>query len=295
MDNLCGKNGWDVVLCEGKDGKILGAWPFEKKRKYGIRKIGQPILTPHIGPVIVFPHNLTKQERKLSHEFKVLEDLTKKLNSFKVIKQSLNPIIQNWSPMYWQDFIQSTRYTYILNEIKNHSQIWEGFKSSLKNDIRKAKESYRIEKEDHVENLFRLCKTTFDRKGREVPISFTNLETLYKALNQIAKIEVHTCFSAGQPVSSCMTVFDDHKAYAILIGVDKSLQARGANQWTIWESILSASKKVDIFDFEGSMLKEVEKVFRAFGGTPVPFLTVSKAPSWFKLLYKLKRGRDFSL
>jgi hypothetical protein len=34
---------------------------------------------------------------------------------------------------------------------------------------------------------------------------------------------------------------------------------------------------VSVFDFEGSMLRPVERFFRAFGGRQVPYLHVSRA------------------
>ena len=45
----------------------------------------------------------------------------------------------------------------------------------------------------------------------------------------------------------------------------------------MWESILRARSFTDVFDFGGSMVKQLERFFRAFGGRQVPYLRVSRA------------------
>ncbi len=40
---------------------------------------------------------------------------------------------------------------------------------------------------------------------------------------------------------------------------------------------MRARAVTDVFDFEGSMLKPVERFFRAFGGRQTPYLRVSRA------------------
>jgi hypothetical protein len=48
-----------------------------------------------------------------------------------------------------------------------------------------------------------------------------------------------------------------------------------------------------VFDFEGSMLKGVEKFFRSFGPTMHPYYTVNKANIFLEMALKLKKRATF--
>jgi hypothetical protein len=54
-------------------------------------------------------------------------------------------------------------------------------------------------------------------------------------------------------------------------GSDPSLRTSGAMSLLMWEAIKFAGQVARRFDFEGSMLRPVERFFRAFGGRQVSF------------------------
>ena len=64
----------------------------------------------------------------------------------------------------------------------------------------------------------------------------------------------------------------------------------------IWQAIKDMSNKVQIFDFEGSMIESVERFFRGFGGFPVPYSQISNYPvpnskkEIFKMIIKNIKG-----
>jgi hypothetical protein len=57
----------------------------------------------------------------------------------------------------------------------------------------------------------------------------------------------------------------------------------------MWEAIQFASTVTSAFDFEGSMIKSVERFFRAFGAKPYPYLVISKINSPLRLAYGTAR------
>ncbi len=292
---MCGEENWDVFLVKRKDGKITGSWPYYIYKRFGLRKYGQPDFTPYLGPYIVYPHNIEKKERILSHEQKVMQELVALSKEIKLFKQGFHVDLNNWMPFYWDGYTQTTRYTYLLDNIKQHDKIWDAFKSSVKTDIRRAEKIYDVKKEEEISKLFLLSQSTFDRKNETLPLSEKRLNTIYTTTKKNSHAEIFTAYANGEAHGSLMTVFDNRYAYCLLIGVDKAMSPKGAVQLLLWTAIRSASKRVDNFDFEGSMLKEVESIFRAFGGELKAFNKISKAPMWFKILYRLTRGKDFSL
>jgi hypothetical protein len=85
-------------------------------------------------------------------------------------------------------------------------------------------------------------------------------------------------------------VWDRHAAYNLLGGADPQLRTSGASSLLMWESIVRARERTDVFDFEGSMLQPVERFFRSFGARQTPYLRVSRADARAKAAFALRSG-----
>jgi hypothetical protein len=89
-------------------------------------------------------------------------------------------------------------------------------------------------------------------------------------------------------------IFDKNACYYLLGGINKQAGIQGINNLLVQKSIERA-KELDcrIFDFEGSMLKGVEKFFRSFGPELFPYFTVNKAALPLEILLKFKKRELF--
>jgi hypothetical protein len=59
----------------------------------------------------------------------------------------------------------------------------------------------------------------------------------------------------------------------------------------LWEGIQFAAAKKCTFDFEGSMIPNVENMFRSFGGKLTPYSKIYKGGNFvFRLLSNIKNG-----
>ena len=74
----------------------------------------------------------------------------------------------------------------------------------------------------------------------------------------------------------------------ILSGFDQAIIQRGANESLIYHCIQDAKEQADFFDFEGSMLPEIEAFYRKFGGVYTPYLNIYKISTRQFLLEKLR-------
>jgi hypothetical protein len=86
-------------------------------------------------------------------------------------------------------------------------------------------------------------------------------------------------------------IWDRQRAYFHLAGDDPALRKSYAGFWLIWKCIEYTKLELGLseFDFEGSMLPEVEPVRRRFGAYQVPYFFVWKYNSrWYGWLDKLK-------
>jgi len=81
---------------------------------------------------------------------------------------------------------------------------------------------------------------------------------------------------------------DTSYAYYLLGGADPRLRSSGAQSLLFWEAIKLASRKNLKFDFEGSMIEPIERVFRAFGAVQVPYLQIYGAAPLVKILLLIR-------
>jgi hypothetical protein len=99
---------------------------------------------------------------------------------------------------------------------------------------------------------------------------------------------------AGRVHSASMFVHDERTTWYLLGGSDTELRASGSASLLMWEGIRAAGVRGTAFDFEGSMLRHVERFVRNFGGEPVAYSIVRHTPSrqwrWRTALGRLAHG-----
>ena len=71
-----------------------------------------------------------------------------------------------------------------------------------------------------------------------------------------------------------------------MIGSDTALRTSGAISILLWRAIQDMAAKGLAFDFEGSMLPQVEPLYRAFGATPKHYFQIQKTSHLFYRLLK---------
>lgn len=272
---------WDVVLCE-KDGTILASMPFVQKKKFGLNLLAMPTLTQHLGPWI--RPSVGKMSKRLSYEKDVLTELASLIlaRQFDHFDSNWSFTKSNWLPFYWAGFKQSTRYTYALEDLSCQDTLWSQFQDNIRREIRKAEGRFKLKVRTDLtaEDFFNLNNLVFERQGMSVPYTLDLVKRIDAACDErnsrailIAEDE------EGRRHAGVYLVWDEHSAYYLMGGGDPELRNSGAASLCMWEAIKFASTVTARFDFEGSMIEPVERFFRAFGASQVPYFTVTKTPS----------------
>jgi hypothetical protein len=89
-------------------------------------------------------------------------------------------------------------------------------------------------------------------------------------------------------------IYHQNRSYYILGGYDQSNKHIGAGAAAVDACIKhSINLSIKHFDFEGSMIQNVEKYFRGFGGDMVPFYTINKAPLLLEMCLKFIKRSTF--
>jgi lipid II:glycine glycyltransferase (peptidoglycan interpeptide bridge formation enzyme) len=296
-------NWWLEALAPGQWGEvtfhkgdeIVARLPYVKKIKWGLTILTSPPLTQTLGPWLIPSH--AKYAKQLSQEKELFGTLIERLPPFDLFRQNFSPAITNWLPFYWAEFQQNTRYTYRLENLIDHDQLWFGFQENIRREIRKAMKLVEVcddsASELGLDQFLDINEKSFQRQGKSLPYSRDLVNRLDKAC---IKHDARRIFFArdakGRIHSTVYIVWDNNTAYYLMGGRDPELHNSGATSLVMWEAIKFASSVSKQFDFEGSMIETIEKFFRAFGAKQVPYFHVTKASPRMKVLLA---GRDLAL
>ena len=276
LDAVCQGNDWDVSLSYDDQGNVNGVLPYMVEKKGIFRLLRMPPLTPFLG-VWLAVFNGEKLHHKYSHEKKIMSVLIDGLPDFHYFAQKFSPDITNWYPFFLNGFDQTTSYTYIIHDIKDHERVWNNMKNTIRTIIRKAENMLSIEETDQIDHHIALQTETFDRQGMKTPFPGVLPKAIFSEVKERAQGTLLKAVDDNNNIhATCLLVWDSCNAYNLMLGVNTELRNSGAVQLLIWEGIKLVSSKVDVFNFEGSMLPHIEPVFRHFGGVQTPYFRISK-------------------
>lgn len=261
---------WDVALLES-NGAVVGVWPYFLKRKFGLPYISMPHFVKWMGPWLP-----PDPARRLGDAYEIVEKLRLQLPKTFKISIDCHPDFQNWLPLYWAGFRQTTRYTYTLDLSGDYEA---GFNRNMRRNIKKAEAELAVSTEGAFDEFYRLNRLSFQRQGKEPAYSRTLLERHIHSLQQNQAVQIFFVRDAQARLhSTAALTWDTGRAYYHLSGDDPELRNSGAGILLVKHAMQWAARelRVPVFDFEGSMMPQVEAIRRQFGAGPMPYHRVWK-------------------
>lgn len=291
LDTVCGISKWDVILIENK-GRIVAAMPIFKPLP---NVVSMPSYTQTMGPWFASESSDTKYRTLLGNRQGLCADLLDSLQDYSSFLQQFPYTFTDWLPFYWKGFKQTTRYTYILQDITNTDQLWENMSANIRRNINKAKEKNGIviRKGIPSDDFLNVFKATFQRQNKPAPKDIEILKRIIKVCRKRNQGDIWGGYDeTGRLHAAVFIVWQESSAYYIAGGGDPALRDSGAHSLVMWEAIQFVSQYTNTFDFEGSMIPGVERFFREFGGRQMPFFTIKRGRlSLFnRLMIKLRDG-----
>ena len=274
--------------------QLIGGFYFLNTKKYGCKFIKLPPYTPQCG--LFFTSNNVNKSSFNNFSKEVMTEVcaffSNQKSALTVIAFPSNVI--DFLPFIWAKYKVIPNYTYRINLENSIEDIKSNFDSKNRNVINKAIKEEVIVTEDTLskEELFKFFMDSLNTT--DANIYETELKNVF---TKFADDTNSFCVSAhknNEILGNVFCVYDNNTCYYLLGGVNKKSGVQGVNNLLIQKSI---EKAKDIgcktFDFEGSMLKGVEKFFRSFGPEIIPYFTVNKASLPLEILLKFKKREIF--
>lgn len=281
---------WSAVVVEGHQGWQAVLPMCIQRRMYGT-VLTQPPFSQHLGPL--FRNTITlKPVTQAEQQVEILRELRATLpDNLAYISIACAPESGPMIPFHWHGYRLETRYTYRLPLQGGADNLWEGMHSKKRNSIRKGHQSIeKINLAYHEDALNVSLHQAVYLSDKQKSI-----------LKQIARrgtdsgnvLQISAFNQAGAASGVVLVALFRNTAYLIYqqwILADQ----RGIMDALIWAGILAAKDQgMTCFDFEGSMLESVEKVFREFGAETAPYLVLEldRRPAWFRFANRFRSGR----
>lgn len=279
---------WDVVLVE-KAGRVVASLPYASKKSGPFLVSTMPLLTKFLGPY------LSKDFRKSKQARKVLDQLIEQLPAFALFNQNFFYHFTDWLPFYWKGFEQTTQYSYLL-ELDELDKVYANFNSDYRNNkIKKAKEMVKVVMDRSVEDYYKVEVMSFERQGLRFPFSLEYFKNYDTAVKKHKARQLFFAIDEKDQIHSVLYLLIDHdRVYYHMAGDDPRLRSSGAGILLVWEAIQYTKQELglNLFDFEGSTIKAIERVRRQFGAKQIPYFNLTKYGS---KAYRLLRGlRDWN-
>lgn len=276
---------YQIVYIKEKD-NILAAWPLVLKKKLGISMILLPPLTPALG-IMFAPHCKGKYAENLSEEIRLTTKLIDLLPSYSYFHQHFHREFTNWLPLYWANFRETTRYTYIIEELGKLDLVWENIRTNTKRkNFKASKHGIKVVTNLGLEKFLKINELTYNRQGLPVPYSKEYLRRIDGACEKHNARKIFFAVDDHNQVHGVVyLVYDNKTAYYLLGGGDPNLRKSGAQYLALWEAIQFASTVSQSFDFEGSMHSNIESVFRGFGGVQKPYMRITGGNRFLDLAF----------
>ncbi len=286
---------WKAIVGEGyerigifnKDGQAMAAFNLQRSRRAGLKLLSHPAFNQHCG---------LWRKRQASNPAKAVGE-AKKLHAALaeyvlaqdgMIHIAFPPEETDLQPWAWSGFKVVAQWTYRLELALGLDPIRAGYEAEQRNGIKKSRSNgaepvFTLDRE----RVMACVRSTFARKGKGLDehVASAMMSAFLKEGSGFAYVTTEN----GHDSAAAFCAHDGTIAYYLLGGVDKSRASGGAGAMAVDACIAHAhGLGLRVFDFEGSMLPEVERYFRTFGGTPVPYFTVNRAPFLTEVALKKK-------
>ena len=217
LDIVCSSGIWDVLFSTSNDGQVQAVFPFFLTRYRATRAIINPLFTPHLGIYYLPKYKPSNPTKSFSWENNVCSELIKALPGHGYFQMKFHSSFQNWLPLRWLGFRQSTLYTSVLYP-ETPDSIFKKFSKGLQQDIRKAENYLTLRTDAPFEIFLDLNIKTFKYQGKTKPYDTRLVKKIDQVLAGRDLRKIYTAYNINDPVASIYIVRDKNKHIYLMSG-----------------------------------------------------------------------------
>jgi lipid II:glycine glycyltransferase (peptidoglycan interpeptide bridge formation enzyme) len=221
---------------------------------------------------------ITDKFNNARHHHSIVDELIDQLPKVDFYQQGFNYDFHNWLPFLWRGYSQVTLYSYIFRKL-NLEKILSGIEPDCRRRIRKAESDLQIRTDLSFNIFYDLLSKTFKRQKLNAPFKQEFLENYYKKLNNHSCCQLFFVTDKDEKVhSAALVIWDSTTAYYLLEGTDPGSSDKNAAIYLKWMVIKYVKETLGLnrFDFEGSISRRIEKIYREFGAEAAPYFVIKK-------------------
>ena len=282
----CGES-FAILVAKDRAGIEAGV-VLPQYRPTGRADVDQPPITSFTG-ILLPPRNPAwPYERQLSTDMRLLSALAGAVPICRSARLVCHPTLTNWLPFYWQDWSQTTAYTYRIENLADSARVFAEMDYSKQKNIKKAEKLVEVHEGLSAAEFYANHQLTLRKQGKTITYPAIYLERLFTAAREHNVLSTyHATDKAGNLHSAVFLVHDAASAYYLLSTIDPEFRNSGASTLLVWTAIQRLSQKTRAFDFEGSMVPGIENSFRKFGARQTPYFVITKGNQQMLRLVRL--------
>lgn len=265
---------YSILGCFDKGDKLVAGFPItESKKGY----LTMPKLTQTLG-IVLSDFSEMKYVKKISKEKDIIMSFADNFPKFKNFNFGFHYNFTNWMPFMWKGYKQQSRYTYVIEDIQNIEKVRGEFADNTKSVIAKSvRNNLKVIDNLTLTDMYSMLQKTFERQNMHVPFDFDWFKNFDEIINKNnARKMLFTVDEQGNLHAALYLVYDKNSAYYLLGGADPEFRSSGAMYLNIFEAIKYSASFTNKFDFEGSVVPQIESMFRSFGAIQKQYFTISK-------------------
>lgn len=287
-------NGFDILILK-KNGEIVAGMPVPYLKRWGLKMVKVPPFSHTLG-ILLMPSNKKSYQKRLSEEMNMVNSIIDMIPNCDYFSIFFHYNFDNWLPFYWAGYKQTTKYSYIISDIRDYNYIISNFSQSKRKNIKKAEKNIQVFEDLSASEFYSHHAMSLGKKGKKISYSYDNFKRIYEF--SYGKTAGKTWYAAdnNNNIHSCIFVVYDHRsAYFLISSIDPYYSDSHSLTLLLRDAIYYLSQYTVSFDFEGSMIRGVENSFRKFGGVQTPYFYItrmSRKGKFLKAVQKMFKLKD---
>jgi len=242
LEAVCGDS--FGVLAVRRGGETVAGMPLAFSRRLIWTGLTMPILTQTLG-VLLAPDEAAKYVTRLSNEMAAMRVLIDAIPRTDLFRVHMHHSLTNWLPFYWAGYRQTTRYTYVVDDLSDLERARADMTPHERNKLKKAaKSGIRVEETDDLGLLIEFHRKAFARQDKASPFPEEGIRRVDAACKQHDARTILVTRDADDRIHSALyLVHDSRTMYKLLSGAEPELRSSGAHPLAVWRSFELAHER----------------------------------------------------